>query len=309
MEKKIILPTKYKYRWTDDYKHLFAKIQQNLNYQVIYSDNITWEADTKILVLFATPQHNLPATFDVPKRIKTIGYLRDIHHYHKQNAISAINQMMERYDLVISSAYQLFFELYGRKFEDKMVWLPDFFGPYHRYDLPIKENPMMKCLLSGSVSPIYPLRSYVLFCAQNFKNVNIDFLGSPTTGHNIIHGKYAQMLNNYFCCFTDASIFNYTLAKYFEIPAAGSLLIANKTMDITELGFTKDHYIPVDYHTAIPMINLVSRGGLPEANNIRFNGMDFVRRNHSIRNRYVQLSQILQLVERGKINEAIQCRP
>jgi len=44
-------------------------------------------------------------------------------------------------------------------------------------------------------------------------------------------------LNRLKSCFTDASIYDYTLAKYFEIPACGALLFGQPTADLPALGF------------------------------------------------------------------------
>jgi hypothetical protein len=48
---------------------------------------------------------------------------------------------------------------------------------------------------------------------------------------------FARELNRYISCFTCASVYGYTVAKYFEIPACGTLLFGEKTSLLGEFGF------------------------------------------------------------------------
>ena len=50
-------------------------------------------------------------------------------------------------------------------------------------------------------------------------------------------GAFARELNRYLSCFTCASVYGYTLAKYFEIPACGTLLFGEKTPLLDEFGY------------------------------------------------------------------------
>jgi hypothetical protein len=59
---------------------------------------------------------------------------------------------------------------------------------------------------------------------------------------------YARRINQYRAAFTDSSIFNYILAKYFEIPATGALLVADDAVSgpLRQVGLMADeHYVPV----------------------------------------------------------------
>lgn len=48
---------------------------------------------------------------------------------------------------------------------------------------------------------------------------------------------FARELNRYVSCFTCASAYGYTVAKYYEIPACGTLLFAEKTALLDEFGY------------------------------------------------------------------------
>lgn len=49
--------------------------------------------------------------------------------------------------------------------------------------------------------------------------------------------SFARELNRYVSCFTCASAFGYTVAKYFEIPACGTLLFGEHTCFLDEFGY------------------------------------------------------------------------
>lgn len=58
-----------------------------------------------------------------------------------------------------------------------------------------------------------------------------------------------MQLNRYAACLTDGLHFNYTIAKIFEIPAAGCLLLINSEMKsfLARLGFFDAvHYLAYD---------------------------------------------------------------
>jgi hypothetical protein len=48
---------------------------------------------------------------------------------------------------------------------------------------------------------------------------------------------FARELNRYISCFTCASVYGYTVAKYFEIPACGTLLFGERTSLLDEFGY------------------------------------------------------------------------
>jgi hypothetical protein len=135
----------------------------------------------------------------------------------------------------------------------------------------------MKCLLSGSLNPkVYPLRTFV-------KN---------NAGGMVVHkppryvgDDYARLLNSYFCGIATPSIFNYALGKYYEIPAAGSLLLACEIADYGKAGFIPNqHYIPITKSNVISIIKRCLKNP-EEYEHIRKRGMKFVRKNHSVTNR------------------------
>ncbi|MDO9224754.1 MAG: glycosyltransferase [Pseudomonadota bacterium] len=49
--------------------------------------------------------------------------------------------------------------------------------------------------------------------------------------------RFARELNRYVSCFTCASAFGYTVAKYYEVPACGTLLFGEHTCFLDEFGY------------------------------------------------------------------------
>lgn len=109
-----------------------------------------------------------------------------------------------------------------------------------------------------------------------------------------INKSYAETLNKYFCSIATDSIYHYGLAKYFEIPAAGSLLLGVRTPDIDRAGFVPwAHYIPISEVNMLAQIEAVLIE--PHAfSDIRKIGCSYVRHNHSVRNRIRQLQALIE---------------
>lgn len=294
MKGHIVLPEFYRTRFTDDYKHLLGMVAKEFRFKIEYSDNPQIAQDTEVVILFAVPHHMRPHVLQdmasIPRPIRVIGYMKDIHHFGNPQAEDAYKRMFERYDVILSSADELFHGLYP-EYVGKMLYFPDFFGPHERYELPYNEKPTMRCLVSGTVSQeVYPLRQHIL---SNGSEEYLDYLPGPLAGHDVIGDKYARLLNSYFCCATCSSVFNYTLAKYWEITAAGSLLIANTTSDLEKLGMVpNEHFVPINFENAICTIKKVLAD--PERYEpIRRAGMEYVRENHSIRNRFETMKGVI----------------
>lgn len=110
-------------------------------------------------------------------------------------------------------------------------------GRRRRYDI---------ACLGAHTTGIYPFRRQVrdyLMAQRRLKFFQKLRVGGRS-GHS---GElFARTLNRLRSCFTCASIYGYTLAKYFEIPACGTVLFAEPTPDLENLGFRDgEHYVAV----------------------------------------------------------------
>lgn len=260
---------------------------KSFGFELRYVDEVDVDSNTDIVFMFGVPYHNrpklIPGLIDLNKSIKLVIWPGDIQCYNNNQCLQNKIKVFERCDLIISTVYEYFIKLYPQ-FMSKHRFMPKFFAPYKRYtQLLFNDKPKMKCLLSGSLNPeVYPLRSFI-----KDNCISVEYKPPIYVGDS-----YAKLLNSYFCCATSASTFNYMLAKHLEITAAGALLLADETKDLERAGFIPyKHYIPITKNNVDTKIKQCLKNP-EEYNNIRKEGMEFVRKNHSINNRMVWLKKV-----------------
>jgi hypothetical protein len=276
----------------------FYSMADVFGFKLCFEDAINVTSDIDIVFIFGVPYHNrpkmIPGLLELPKEIKLVIWPGDIQCYGNKECLENKIKVFERADLILSPVNELFEALYPQ-FLSKYVFMPKFFSPHSRYlNLEFNKNPKMKCLLSGSLNKqIYPFRSILR------AHSDVVVYEPP----NYFGDSYARLLNSYFCCVATSSIFNYAVAKHYEIPAVGSLLIADETNDLSKAGFIPNtHYIPINKSNMVTKIRECLRN--PKSyNDIRLSGMKFVRENHSINNRMLLLKEVFnELLNRGKVN-------
>ena len=270
---------------------LFYGLQDSLGFDLRYADEVSVSSTTDVVIMFGVPYHNrpnmIPGLLDLDSSIKLVMYPGDIQSYGNPICIENRLKVFSRSDLIISGSYEYFAEMYPQ-FLYKYKFLPLFFGPQERYvKLPFNYAPKMSCLLSGSINPsVYPLRSMLV----KSRLAGLDYRSSTYAQGD----AYAKLLNSYFCCVATPSIFNYAVAKYFEIPAAGSLLLAPAVGDLKLAGFIANkHYIPVTKEDVIEKISHCLKSP-EEYDCIRRGGMNFVREKHSVISRVNQVKILLE---------------
>ncbi|HEU4836975.1 MAG TPA: glycosyltransferase [Pyrinomonadaceae bacterium] len=144
---------------------------------------------------------------------------------------------------------RLYPEFAGTK---KVVWVPHSASP--DFMIPYNPHPENSIFVSGAAGIYYPLREQ-LKTLQAKDSYSLVFHPHPGyyTGYDYENDEaigrgFARKINQYRAAFTDSSIFNYVVAKYFEIPATGSLLLAGDAVkdQLAQLGFVEnEHYLPV----------------------------------------------------------------
>lgn len=305
MKGVIILPKYLEQYWAPTTKEfenvlsaqapLFYGIRDQFEFDLVYADEVVTQASTDVVIIFGVPYHNrpnlIPGLLDLNKNIKLIVYPGDLQNYNNPVCYENRLKVFERCDLILSGSYEYFAQLYP-EFLFKYKFLPLSFSPTSRYtNLAINNNPKMQCLLLGSLNPkVYPLRSFIINSRSKFVNYQ-----APT----YVGSGYAKILNSYFCCVSTGSIFNYAVAKYFEIPAAGSLLIGNEVNDLKDLGFVAEkHYISV---TKTNVLNKIQHclENPKEYERIRQAGTEFVRKNHSLDARLYQIKILIEKLMKG----------
>ena len=108
-----------------------------------------------------------------------------------------------------------------------------------------------------------------------------------------IRADYAQEINKHFCAIATASVYKYGVAKYFEIPAAGALLLAETTLDITRAGFAPwHHYVPIQGGNVMGAIEYVLSSDKEDLDRIRKNGRTLVRNSHGMLKRIKEFKKL-----------------
>ncbi|HHX76792.1 MAG TPA: glycosyltransferase [Firmicutes bacterium] len=147
----------------------------------------------------------------------------------------------QKIDLIFSfyrDAFRFFFPEFNRKFK----WLPNHVNTEVFKDYGLKKE--IDFLLAGALSEkVYPLRTKI---AREMKGVK-GFKHLPHPGYrdfdpeaeknNKIDAYFAREINKAKIFFTDDSIYKYPVAKYFEVLACNTLLLAPGSRELKDLGF------------------------------------------------------------------------
>jgi hypothetical protein len=195
-------------------------------------------------------------------------------------------------------------ELAGRK---NLVWIPhaaspDFMLPYNAY-------PENSVFLSGSISQHYPLRQQMMklstegsYSIKNHRHpgydVGYDYNSNPDIGRG-----YAEKINKYRVGFTDCNTFQYVVAKYFEIPATGSLLLAEGAVKepLKELGFIENmHYVSVSKENLEDRVKYVlDKRNREELDQVRRRAQELVWERHTTSDRAKLIDEVCRTLDSG----------
>jgi hypothetical protein len=200
----------------------------------------------------------------------------------KLRAFTDCDRVLANYADVFHSFYP---ELENRK---QAIWIPHAASP--DFILPFNDQPEDAILLSGRIAPIYPLRTRMKDLAKEGRFA-IHRQEHPGYGEDFNYGNdprvgigYAATINRYRAAFTDASTYRYVVAKHFEIPATGALLVADGLVNasLRELGFIENmHYVAVSPQDLEEKIRYVlDRANSAEIDEIRRRGQELVLRAH-----------------------------
>jgi len=309
MKKIIVLPRKYdeiREVYTDTFFELFRLLCEEFGFKFKFAESLEGIIADLFLVYAGVHGQRLIkdlATLSYNKKV--ILYIDGVHGLPHGDI--EIEDALNRANCLLSGCDELFRETYP-EFKHKFELFPHFFAPSSRYlSLQFNEKPLMRCLLTGNVrSPYhYPFRSWISSCVLQGKVgvQKVDIMRhprwqAPSRGKCVVEGvmrdEYAKILNRYFCSLATSSRWGCALAKYFEIPATGALLLANDAPGVREVGLIANkHFVPIDETNVFDRINYCLAN--PKAyRNVRLEGMEYVRANHSVENRAERIGEILE---------------
>lgn len=301
MKGLILIPDLYKNKpiVLGRYMYLFNLIKEKMGFDIIFTNDYDiHKIQADVVMVFKSPQKSTPDSMrslvELPKDIKLITYYSDIHG-DGQAYKKRVRLMMRRADKILCP-YDYSFRNHWQEFLNKYEFFPQFFAPFSYYDsLKYNESPKMACLLSGDITKSYPLRQFILRNIEEYKKF-IDYIPHPYSNEKpiFIGVDYVSKLNEYFCCVATASKYNYSVAKYFEIPAAGSLLLAESTPDLKRLGLIEgEHYVAITKGSFFEKVTHILKYPY-RYEFIRQSGRKFVLENFSEFNRYNHFVKILK---------------
>ena len=300
-----LLPHRFYNRFTDRRKILFSMLAEELNCTFSPRDTFS-ELPKDLDFIFVTGNPHTPNEVtdveNIPSKTKLIWYVMDLH---PDNTVCAnLRKIFKRADKIIGP-YGPVFRRKFPEFVEKYIYIPNYFAPHDRYvELLYNDSPTMKCLLTGTVNKYYPIRQKIkeeikknselekyvdINYHPHWKLDRLDCEKPPVTGD-----EYAKRLNSYFCCVTDSLTEEYAVDKYLEIPASGSLLLANQIRETDEIGLIPyTHFVPVTRGNVVnKIIDCLSKPWKYEY--IRKQGSNYVRKNHSINNRIPVIIDIIE---------------
>ena len=300
MTGKIIIPTFYKNRHEDKSGKsarsniLLHALSVKYNMPIVYTNTPKFD-DIDFAFMYAIPYHNRPKLpsdlLNVDPHVKLIGYFEDLECWGNKECKKNKLLAFERFDVLVGSFPETFSKWYPQ-FLHKYIHYPNHFAPFERFNiLKPNPNPIMKCLLSGSKNKCYPFRQYII------KKVPKDIF--QYRKKNILFADYPKFLNSYFCAIATGAVSSVVVAKYLEIPAAGTLLLAEEIDDAILLGLEANvHYVPITRENVVEKIREVLKN--PEKYvEMRDRATKLVRENHSEINRIEEFKRVLQFIKRG----------
>ena len=191
-------------------------------------------------------------------------------------------------------------EVFPKVDASRVTWVPHAAGPDFLFQ-PCKD-PAPVVLVSGSISRVYPLRQAMRELAlrrpdlarlQHHPGYRSDY--DHDRDRRVGRG-YGEALHACLAAFTDASSYHYIVAKHFEIPATGALLIADRAVapQLAALGFIDGvHYVST---TADELEQTVLRALDPrnaaEVDSIRRAGHALVHAHHTTAHRARQIDAV-----------------
>lgn len=221
----------------------------------------------------------------------------DLHHGRK-----AMGEALRLADGVLATYAPRIGDYFPELDPARVSWVPHAAGP--DFLLPVEESPRPVVFVSGAIGEAYPLRMKMRELVERRPELahlhvhpgyhcEYDYARDPRVGR-----RFAESMRECLAGFTDALSHRYLVAKHFEIPATGSLLIAERTVgsQLEALGFVDgEHYVST---TADELEATVERvldpGNAEEIDAIRRRGHALVHRCHTTLHRARQIDAVCE---------------
>ena len=233
-------------------------------------------------------------------RCLKVFFADDLHWWNRRmREIKVVNFAVS--DLVLSTYAYCWKKLYPELSSKKVAWIPHSASP--DFMLPFNRSAKNSVFLSGAMNEAYPLRQQMLRLhvegsyAIEYQRHPGYYCGYDYERNASVGRGYAQQINGCRVGFADSVFpYAYVVAKFFEIPATGALLLADDTVSpyLKELGFEADrHYVPVSKENLEEQIRYVlDEKHHEELDQVRKNGQTLVQERHQISDRAKRINDV-----------------
>uniref|UniRef100_K3WT14 Uncharacterized protein n=1 Tax=Globisporangium ultimum (strain ATCC 200006 / CBS 805.95 / DAOM BR144) TaxID=431595 RepID=K3WT14_GLOUD len=229
----------------------------------------------------------------------------DLHYYDQFNPIEIRETIFKRADVLVGTyTYQMdeyFASITGSMNARDMpmtMWLPHSSGPDFTKSS-FNEYPIHKIILSGARgSNWYPLRHWLGIFQETHRDIMDIYQHAGYYVKDNQSEIFASYLRAYRAGITTTLLFQYVIAKIFEIPSTGSLLVVNRdVVPLLEALHMKEmqHFVSFDrtdpettMHWVLDPANQVV------VDTIRKAGMELVREQHMVTNRVQALNRFVK---------------
>ena len=302
-------PSGWKQYVLREYYYLFTSLEADYGWEelVVLGDKdyqYLLKDPPKVIMFcenFIATLNRLPFKELQQKKTQLAIYIDDMHFV---NGIPEENMkiMLDQLDVVINpyayrfKSYFSNLDLSSVKFP-KPLWIPHSASPIFAAGS-FNSEPYRQILLSGSIGlKAYPIREWLKFQFQPKNRAVMEQYQHP--GYRKVGNNqtmvYANAIRSYFCGITTTSLYRYLIAKVFEIPATGALLLVNNDLNplMESLGLFKGkHYVSYGNNDPADKIWWVlDEKNKAEIDSIRLAGMHYIREHHMTENRAKALDE------------------
>ena len=224
-------------------------------------------------------------------------------HWHNEAAHLRNHISFWLCDTIFSTYAYAFKNFYPQIYETRrVVWVPHSASP--DFLLAFNERAENVVFLSGAINRHYPLRERMK-SLHNRGAYPIIYHKHPGYHCQYDYGKayevgraYAMRINACRVGFTDCLTHKYIVAKYFEIPATGALLLADDAVSesFRNLGFIENvHYVPVSSANLEEQLEYVlDQSNRREMDEVRKRGQKLVLDKHKTRDRAQLIDEVCE---------------
>jgi hypothetical protein len=232
-------------------------------------------------------------------------FVDDLHWFNEEVHARKSFVLANVADVIVGSYMHLLPSMYPEAASKPRVHSPH--AVTSLFMLPLNEAPKLRVLLAGAVSQWYPYRTHV-HSKIEAGDLRFDELPHPGYHANLsamrdapnVGSNFAASLNNYLAVLTDGLVFNYTVAKAFEIPACGALMLANSELVpvLADLGLhAGTHFLAYSLESLDAVVDWVlSPANRAAVDAIRAEGQALVWARHTVYHRAAALDTAVRLL-------------